>query len=130
MSFSPQGCVTCLPGSIGDGAFRQATRSWLDEDDPELARFRKAVLATARVVAPDRHGRLVLPPKLVEFAGLGRVINWIGDESSFEIWDATRWDAGLDQLDMKRMEGRFNTAMANAADSFRTTGSGGGKEEG
>ncbi len=115
MTFSPQHCITCLPASVGDEALRRVTRPWLDEGDPELVRFRKALLASARVVLPDRHGRLVLPPKLVEMAGLGREIHWIGNESSFEIWDSARWDAELDQLDMKRMEDRFNRALAAAA---------------
>lgn len=114
MSFSPSGCVSCLPASVGDGAFRQVTRSWLDEGDPELARFRKALLASARVVAPDRHGRLVLPPKLVEMAGLGREIHWIGNETTIEIWDSVRWDDELAALDMKRLEDRFNRAMSKA----------------
>ena len=115
MSFSPQGCVTCLPASVGDGALRDVTRSWLEEGDPELAFFRKALLASARIVPPARHGRLVLPPKLVERAGLGRTINWIGDETSFEIWDADQWDGAVGSLPKERMEDRFNRALAQAA---------------
>ena len=56
-----------------------------------------------------------MPPKLVEMAGLGRTINWIGDETSFEIWDADRWDGAVGRLPKERMEDRFNRALAEAA---------------
>ena len=130
MSFSPQGCVTCLPASVGDGALRDVTRSWLEEGDPQLAFFRKALFASARIVSPDRHGRLVLPPKLVDLADLGRKITWVGNETSFEIWDADQWDKAVGRLPKEQMENRLNLALTEAAAVGVGRGGHSGQEEG
>ncbi|MFO1410786.1 MAG: hypothetical protein U1F06_10560 [Steroidobacteraceae bacterium] len=37
------------------------------------------------------HGRLLLPPELREFAGLGRHAMLVGQGGRFELWDETRW---------------------------------------
>jgi MraZ protein len=57
-------------------------------DDRTVARF---FFAGAQEVAPDRQGRLALPPNLRQFASLERevVVNGAGDH--VEIWDAARW---------------------------------------
>lgn len=138
MIYSPDGCVSCLPASVGEGPFRDVTRQWLDEADPEVARFRKLILASGAVVAPDRHGRLVVPPRLVALAGLGEAsgdggsdgagggfVHWIGNETSFEVWSAKRWDAQFGTIDMGRMAARFNQALTDAARR-----AGGGRDEG
>ena len=40
----------------------------------------------------DGHGRLLLPPKLREFAHLDRNAVLIGQGNRFELWDEPRWD--------------------------------------
>jgi MraZ protein len=45
----------------------------------------------------DGHGRLLLPPKLREFAHLDRNAMLIGQGNRFELWDEPRWDERRDQ---------------------------------
>ena len=40
----------------------------------------------------DGHGRILLPPELREFAGLGQYGMLIGQGNRFELWDETRWN--------------------------------------
>jgi MraZ protein len=45
----------------------------------------------------DGHGRVLLPPKLREFAHLNRNAILIGQGSRFELWDEQRWDERRDE---------------------------------
>jgi len=40
----------------------------------------------------DAQGRILLPPMLREYAGLGKKIVLIGQGRKFEIWDETLWN--------------------------------------
>jgi MraZ protein len=44
---------------------------------------------------PDSQGRIVLPARLREYAGLQRELSVIGTDDHVEIWDRTAWDAYL-----------------------------------
>ncbi len=57
-------------------------------DDRTVARF---FFAGAQEAAPDRQGRLALPPHLREFAGLERELVINGAFDHVEIWDSARW---------------------------------------
>jgi MraZ protein len=45
----------------------------------------------------DGHGRVLLPPKLREFAGLTRQGVLIGQGNRFELWDEARWNERRDE---------------------------------
>ena len=45
----------------------------------------------------DGHGRVLLPPELREFAGLGRYGMLIGQGNRFELWDEARWNERRDE---------------------------------
>lgn len=51
----------------------------------------RAFAANASEVRPDSQGRIVLPQRLREFAGLQREVVVIGALDRIEIWDAARW---------------------------------------
>ena len=40
---------------------------------------------------PDKQGRVMLPPTLIEHAGLGREVTVAGVYDHVEIWDRTKW---------------------------------------
>jgi MraZ protein len=47
----------------------------------------------------DRQGRVLIPTKLAEYAGLQRDVTVTGVDDRLEIWDTTEWDryvAGAD----------------------------------
>ncbi len=51
----------------------------------------RAFAANASEVRPDSQGRIVLPQRLREYAGLQREVVVIGALDRIEIWDAARW---------------------------------------
>jgi MraZ protein len=61
-----------------------------------------AFFAGATDAAPDKQGRVVIPPVLREYAGLDRDLVIAGQFTHIEIWDAARWatrtEAGDDSL--------------------------------
>jgi MraZ protein len=53
----------------------------------------RAFSANAAEVKPDSQGRILVPQRLREFAGLDRDVVVIGAMQRIEIWDAARWSA-------------------------------------
>ncbi|MBM5813074.1 MAG: division/cell wall cluster transcriptional repressor MraZ [Gammaproteobacteria bacterium] len=60
---------------------------------PQSRRLQRLMVGHATDVDLDGHGRLLLPPKLREFAHLERNAILIGQGNRFELWDEQRWDA-------------------------------------
>ena len=44
----------------------------------------------------DRHGRILLPPLLREYAGLDKNIIFVGQGKKIEIWGESQWELGRD----------------------------------
>ena len=59
-------------------------------------RLQRLMVGHAADVELDGHGRLLLPPKLREFAHLERNAILIGQGVRFELWDEQRWDERRD----------------------------------
>jgi MraZ protein len=47
---------------------------------------------------PDKQGRVMLPPALVEHGGLGREVVVVGMRDRLEIWDRAAWRAQLKEV--------------------------------
>src|SRR5882757_1407169 len=63
----------------------------------QARRLQRLMVGHATDLELDGHGRILLPPELREFAGLGRVGMLVGQGNRFELWDETRWAARRDQ---------------------------------
>jgi MraZ protein len=57
--------------------------------------FSRVLFASASSEAPDKQGRITVPPALREYAGLSRDCVVIGANTRVEVWDAAAWDAYL-----------------------------------
>ena len=57
--------------------------------------YLRVFLSGASDEAPDKQGRITIPPGLRQYAGLDRECTVIGAGSRVEIWDATAWDTYL-----------------------------------
>ena len=69
----------------------------------------RALFAYAADCEPDAQGRILLPAKLREYAGLTRDVVVIGSFDRAEIWDAGRWAA----LESEAFDsGELESAMA------------------
>jgi len=63
----------------------------------QARRLQRLMVGYASDVELDGHGRVLLPPKLREFAHLDRNAVLIGQGSRFELWDEKRWDESRDE---------------------------------
>ena len=63
----------------------------------QARRLQRLMVGHASDVELDGHGRVLLPPKLREFAHLERNAILIGQGSRFELWDEQRWDERRDE---------------------------------
>jgi MraZ protein len=61
------------------------------ENHSELAAYRRLYFAGAEAVELDKQGRILIPDRLVEHAGLGREVVLIGVFDHLELWDQGRW---------------------------------------
>lgn len=55
--------------------------------------FARLFLAGAQELEADRQGRVTLPPRLREYAGIDREVVLVGLLSRLELWAADRWEA-------------------------------------
>jgi MraZ protein len=76
---------------------KEAYEQWaqkLDEapaTDAEVRLFRRLFFGQTEGVDVDRNGRVLLPERLIEFAGLKHEVVLLGVSDHLEIWDAERW---------------------------------------
>jgi MraZ protein len=65
--------------------------------DAEVRVFRRLYFAQTEAVDMDRAGRVLIPERLVQFAGLEHEVVLIGVRDHLELWDAQRWQQYLAQ---------------------------------
>ena len=61
----------------------------------EVRDYKRLFYSRAERIELDAQGRVRIPERLVEFAGLSRDIVLVGVHDHAEIWDAAAWDAYL-----------------------------------
>src|SRR5438445_4662991 len=59
--------------------------------DAEARVFRRLYFAQSEAVDVDRQGRILVPERLMQFAGLTAEVVLIGVRDHVELWDAARW---------------------------------------
>jgi MraZ protein len=62
----------------------------------QARKLQRLMVGHATDVELDSHGRVLVPPELREFAGLGQHGMLIGQGNRFELWDETRWNGRRD----------------------------------
>lgn len=65
--------------------------------DKPLRAYSRVFFASASDEAPDKQGRITIPPPLRSYAGLTRDCAVIGANTRLEIWDALAWETYLEQ---------------------------------
>src|SRR5262249_52516318 len=83
-------CLNAYPRADWDALVfsRLASLDQLSRDDRMLRRY---FFSAAVEVKPDKQGRIMLPPKLLEHAGLAREVIVAGVHDHVEIWDRSAW---------------------------------------
>jgi MraZ protein len=67
----------------------------LSSNSPNLRNYKRLFYSRAERVDLDGQGRIRIPERLVEFAGLVRDVVIAGVHDHAEIWDAVAWDKFL-----------------------------------
>lgn len=65
--------------------------------NPQARRLQRLMVGHATDLELDSHGRVLIPPKLREYAGLTRQATLIGQGNRFELWDETHWNERRDE---------------------------------
>jgi MraZ protein len=63
--------------------------------DAQARIFRRLFFAQMEAVDLDRTGRILVPERLVQFAGLEHEVVLLGVRDHLELWDARRWNEYL-----------------------------------
>ena len=66
--------------------------------DPGAAMWKRLLIGFAEDHVLDGNGRVLLSPELRKFAGIERLVMFVGQGNYFEIWNASAWDAQMKSL--------------------------------
>ena len=64
---------------------------------PASRRIQRLLIGHAHELDLDRHGRILLPPLLREYAGLDKTVILVGQGKKFELWSEQHWQSSRDQ---------------------------------
>jgi MraZ protein len=64
----------------------------LPREDQQHRVYLRMLLAGAQEEKPDAQGRVVIPPRLRDYAGLDKDLSINGADEHVEIWDRTAWE--------------------------------------
>lgn len=82
-------CLVAYP--VREWRAFEARLAGLSQFDPAVVQLKRIYVAGATDCPIDRHGRLLIPPMLREYAGLERELVWAGMVTTIEIWAKERW---------------------------------------
>jgi MraZ protein len=93
-----ESCVALLPRATWEGIMSRADP--LPFTDADARNFKRALNASAWPIEQDKQGRMVIPAKLRESAGLtGGQAVLIGAGSHLELWSKERWEQLSERMD-------------------------------
>ena len=75
--------------------------------------FARMITSSAHPETPDRQGRITIPARLRDYAGLTKDVTVVGADSRVELWNSTAWDAYRDQAmnDFANTDEAFNLGI-------------------
>lgn len=82
-------CLVAYPQA--EWAAFEARLAGLSQFDPAVVQLKRIYVAGATECALDKHGRLMVPPMLREYAGLERDVVWAGMVTTVELWAKEHW---------------------------------------
>jgi MraZ protein len=85
------GCLLLYPAPTWEDIERQLMR--LPNQDVQTRRLQRMLLGHATETDVDSHGRILIPPRLREFAKLDKRVVLAALGRKFEIWNEEAWDA-------------------------------------
>lgn len=86
----PAGCLCIYKAEDLERFGQQQTGAV--QGNMELEARRRIFFSQAEASAMDKQGRVVVPERLVQYAGLGREVVMVGVHDHLELWSPERWD--------------------------------------
>jgi MraZ protein len=83
--------------------------------NPRSRMLQRLLIGHATDLEPDGNGRVLLPQKLRDYAGLDKKVVLVGQSNKVEIWSETRWEARME-------EWLSDESVAELADAEEFTG--------
>jgi MraZ protein len=85
----------------------EARLATLSQFDPAVLQLKRIYVAPATECGIDKHGRILIPQMLREWAELGRDVVWAGMVTTIELWSKESWNkqveaARLNPAEIKR----------------------------
>jgi MraZ protein len=100
-----QWCLALYPPNQWDALI--ASLAAKPRFDPTVQAFQTMIIGGAHEVPVDRQGRILLPPKLREKAGLDREVTFSALQDHFELWDKQLLEQVLKATEEKVMDPNF-----------------------
>jgi len=97
------GCLYAYPTGEWE-RIEQKLASKVSSVNKKKNAFVRFFVGGAVEVAPDKQGRILIPPSLRSYAGLDREIVILGMPNRFEIWDRERWDVEVSRFEKEGFE--------------------------
>jgi len=103
-----EGEVIVLTRSVDDCLISFPRSAWYAFEDtvatlPQLGRkaklLKRIFIAHAVECTIDKHGRILIPQALRDYAGLERDVIWVGSLGTCNIWNPHRWEAALSEVE-------------------------------
>ncbi|MBE5938533.1 MAG: division/cell wall cluster transcriptional repressor MraZ [Lachnospiraceae bacterium] len=98
------GCLSMYSGEEWDKFVNKL--SSLPEGRKETRQIQRSFLGKAATCEVDKQGRVLIPLKLRQYAGLEKDIVFVGINTKVEIWNSDRWEEN-DISDMDEMAERL-----------------------
>lgn len=75
----------------------EAQLSRLPTSHPQARRYKRVLIGNAEDLELDGNGRILVPQRLREYAGLGKHVMLVGQLHKFQLWDEQKWSSLLDE---------------------------------
>lgn len=103
-------CLLLMPMSKWDDVAAKVNA--LPLADPGSATFRRAVFSAAENLTPDKQGRILISPRLREYAGIDSEVVIAGVHSFIELWQPSRWqEKVLEPLEAGAIDAQIFAAL-------------------
>jgi MraZ protein len=100
-------CIDVYPQVAFERRVEELRR--LPREDERARLYLRVLMAGAQQETPDAQGRVVIPPRLRDYAGLDKDLTINGADERVEIWDRGAWET---------YRGAAEDAFANFSDAF------------
>ncbi len=104
-------CLQIYPMSEWDAVEKKLIE--LPSLNPQVRRLKRMLLGYATECEMDNNGRILLPAKLREHAGLTKSTVMIGQGNKFELWDEQTWNTLMDDCLEENFDGILPAELEN-----------------